>query len=53
MMALHFDCLLTGLEEDQVTDYLHLLKEQHNTPSDSYFKAYSVWSAHAIAGGRT
>jgi integrase/recombinase XerD len=37
-MALHFDCLPTELEEDQVTDYLHLLKEQHNTPSDSYFK---------------
>ena len=37
-MALHFDCLPTKLEEDQVTDYLHLLKEQHNTPSDSYFK---------------
>mgnify|MGYP003526654592 CR=1 FL=1 len=37
-MALHFDCLPTELEEDQVTDYLHLLKERHNTPSDSYFK---------------
>jgi site-specific recombinase XerD len=37
-MAIHFDCLPTELEEDQVTDYLHLLKEQHNTPSDSYFK---------------
>lgn len=37
-MALHFDCLPTELEEDQVTDYLHLLKNEHNTPSDSYFK---------------
>ena len=37
-MAIHFDCLPTELEEDQVTDYLHLLKAQHNTPSDSYFK---------------
>jgi hypothetical protein len=37
-MALHFNCLPTELDEDQVTDYLHLLKVQHNTPSDSYFK---------------
>lgn len=37
-MALHFDCLPTELQEDQVTDYLHLLKNEHNTPSDSYFK---------------
>lgn len=37
-MALHFDCLPTELDEDQVTDYLHLLQQQHNTPSDSYFK---------------
>lgn len=37
-MALHFGCLATELDEDQVTDYLHLLKQEHNTPSDSYFK---------------
>lgn len=37
-MALHFDCLPTELDEDQVTDYLHLLQQQHNTPSESYFK---------------
>ncbi|MBK8392047.1 MAG: tyrosine-type recombinase/integrase [Saprospiraceae bacterium] len=37
-MALHFDCLPTELEEDQVIDYLHLLQQEHNTPSDSYFK---------------
>jgi len=37
-MALHFDCLPTELEEDQVTDYLYLLQQEHNTPSDSYFK---------------
>ena len=37
-MAMHFHCLPTELEEDQVIDYLHLLKEQHRTPSDSYFK---------------
>ena len=28
----------TELDEDQVTDYLHLLQQEHNTPSDSYFK---------------
>lgn len=37
-MALHFNCLPTELDEDQVTDYLHLLQQEHNTPSDSYFK---------------
>ena len=37
-MALHFKCLPTELEEDQISDYLHLLKQEHNTPSDSYFK---------------
>lgn len=37
-MAIHFDCLPTELDEDQVTDYLHLLQQQHKTPSDSYFK---------------
>ena len=37
-MALHYDCLPTTLDEDQITDYLHLLQQEHNTPSDSYFK---------------
>jgi integrase/recombinase XerD len=37
-MALHFGCLPTELEEDQITDYLHLLQQKHDTPSDSYFK---------------
>jgi integrase/recombinase XerD len=37
-MALHFNCLPTELDEDQVSDYLHFLKQEHNTPSDSYFK---------------
>lgn len=38
MLALHYDCLPTELDEDQITDYLHLLQHKHNTPSDSYFK---------------
>ncbi len=37
-MALHFGCLPTELDEDQVTDYLHLLQQEHKTPSESYFK---------------
>ncbi len=37
-MALHFSCLPTDLEDDQIEDYLYLLQQQHNTPSESYFK---------------
>lgn len=37
-MALHFMCMPTELDEDQVLDYLHLLQQEHNTPSESYFK---------------
>lgn len=37
-MALHFNCLPTELEDDQIEDYLYLLQQQHNTPSESYFK---------------
>ncbi|TXK18375.1 tyrosine-type recombinase/integrase [Pontibacter qinzhouensis] len=37
-LALHFDCLPTQLDPDQINDYLYLVKQQHNTPSESYFK---------------
>jgi site-specific recombinase XerD len=37
-IALHFNCLPTELDEEQIEDYLHFLQKQHNTPSDSYFK---------------
>ena len=37
-MALHLNCLPTELEDDQIEDYLYLLQQQHNTPSESYFK---------------
>jgi integrase/recombinase XerD len=37
-MALHFNELPAGLEDDQIEDYLYLLQQQHNTPSESYFK---------------
>jgi integrase/recombinase XerD len=37
-MALHFGCVPIELDEDQVLDYLHHLQQEHNTPSESYFK---------------
>ena len=37
-MALHFNCLPIELEDDQIEDYLYLLQQQHDTPSESYFK---------------
>lgn len=37
-MALHFQCLPQDLDIDQINDYLYLLQQEHNTPSDSYFK---------------
>lgn len=37
-LSLHFKCLPTELDPDQVNDYLYLVQQQHDTPSDSYFK---------------
>ena len=37
-MALHFNCLPSQLEDDQIEDYLYLLQQEHATPSESYFK---------------
>jgi site-specific recombinase XerD len=37
-MALHFNCLPTELEADEIDDYLYFLQQEHDTPSDSYFK---------------
>ena len=37
-MALHFGCLPTDLDTDQINDYLYLVQQQHPTLSDSYFK---------------
>jgi len=37
-LSLHFKCLPTELDEDQLTDYLNLVQQEHNTPSESYFK---------------
>jgi integrase/recombinase XerD len=37
-MALHFNCPPFELEDDQIEDYLYLLQQEHDTPSESYFK---------------
>ena len=37
-LALHFGCVPTELDTDQINDYLYLIQQRHNTPSDSYFK---------------
>lgn len=36
-ISLHFNCLPTELEDDQIEDYLHALLRS-STPSESYFK---------------
>lgn len=37
-MALHFGCLPTELEPEQVKDYLYELQQRSKTPSQTYFK---------------
>jgi len=37
-IALHFDCLPTHINTDQLNDYLYFISKQHNTPSKAYFK---------------
>jgi site-specific recombinase XerD len=37
-MALHFGCLPTELDPEQVKDYLYELQQRSNTPSETYFK---------------
>lgn len=37
-LSLHFGCVPTELDSDQINDYLYLVQQQHHTPSDSYFK---------------
>ena len=36
--ALHFQCLPTELDAEQVQDYLYLLQQRSKTPSQTYFK---------------
>lgn len=37
-MALYFECVPIELEQEQVEEYLDQLLDQHDTPSESYFK---------------
>jgi integrase/recombinase XerD len=37
-MALHFRCVPTELDPEQVKDYLYLLQQRSRTPSRTYFK---------------
>jgi integrase/recombinase XerD len=37
-MALHFQCLPTDLDPEQVQDYLYELQQRSQTPSQTYFK---------------
>lgn len=37
-MALHFSCLPTDLDPEQVKDYLYELQQRSQTPSQTYFK---------------
>lgn len=51
-LALHFNRIPTALDPDQVNDYLYLVKQQHKTPSDSYFKftVYALRFAYRMEG---
>lgn len=46
-MALHFKCLPTALSETQINDYLYFLQQQHNTPSETYFK-HTIYGLRAL-----
>jgi integrase/recombinase XerD len=37
-IALHFKCVPTALNEEQVQDYLYALQQRSKTPSQTYFK---------------
>lgn len=53
-MAQHFNMSPILLDEEQVLDYLHYLKQQHKTPSDSFFKytVYGLRYAYRMEGMR-
>lgn len=46
-MALHFGCLPTKVDLEEVQDYLYLLQKRHDTPSLSYFK-HTVYGLHFL-----
>jgi integrase/recombinase XerD len=49
-MALHFGCLPTELDPEQVKDYLYGLQKQSQTPSQSYFK-HTVYGLRFLLKG--
>lgn len=51
-LALHFNQIPTDVDPDQINDYLYLVKREHNTPSDSYFKftVYGLRFAYRVEG---
>lgn len=51
-LALHFNQVPTEVDPDQINDYLYLVKREHNTPSDSYFKftVYGLRFAYRVEG---
>jgi len=51
-ISLHFKCSPLDLDEEQILDYLHVLKSQYKTPSDSFFKhtVYGLRYAYRIFG---
>lgn len=53
-MALHFNTNPIELDDELVLDYLHHLKQQHNTPSASFFKhtVYGLRYAYRMEGMR-
>ena len=46
-MAVHFNCCPSELDEDQMLDYLLYCKNQHKTPSESFFK-HTVYGLRAL-----
>lgn len=49
-MALHFGCLPTELDPEQVKDYLYGLQKKSDTPSQSYFK-HTVYGLRFLLKG--
>ena len=51
-MALHYLCSPELLDLESINDYLYFCKNQHNTPSDSFFKhtIYGLRTAYKVCG---
>ncbi len=51
-MALYFECSPLELDEEQVHEYLYMLKTSHRTPSESFFKhtMYGLRYAYQMMG---